>query len=90
MSLPKQRNHFMCTSLVLFKVEDEMVQRYVNTLLVLDNEKITKSDLANINRAAISRISEENKIGMDDITDTVIFNIAPLGRMQEDKFLGSK
>ena len=79
---------FMASCLVIYIREEQQRQRYINLLMQTASLNLTKADLAEMNKLAISRVSVENDVAPSDVKDVVFQNVACLGHMTEEEFHG--
>jgi len=86
----EQRSFFyMASCNVIFIREDQQRQRDINILVQTATLNITKADLSEMNKLAVSRIVTEHDVAPTDVKDVVFLNLACLGHMTEEEFHGS-
>ena len=86
----EQRTFFyMASCNVIFIRDDQQRQRDINILVQTSTLNITKADLSEMNKLAVSRIVTEHDIPPTDVKDVVFLNLACLGHMTEEEFHGS-
>lgn len=80
--------HYVASILVMYDRDGSPKQRHLNVLFEAASPHITKSDLSQINQAALRRVCTENKVEVSDIKDTVILNLVLLSILPSAVFHG--
>mgnify|MGYP000253437875 CR=1 FL=1 len=81
--------YFLAAVRVAYLREERLKERSVNILLDLQVPYVSQQTLADINRAAATRIIDEMAIQLNDIQDIVIQSVSSLGAMTPEEFRGT-